>query len=62
MDHDPTLFEECRKKFEEEEAQEAGVRSKREARWKRLEEIALSKSPQWSSMSSWGCSSSAEFL
>ncbi|EES14467.1 hypothetical protein BDA96_07G026000 [Sorghum bicolor] len=46
MDHDPTLFEECRKKFEEEEAQEAGVRSKREARWKRLEEIALSKSPQ----------------
>jgi serine/threonine-protein phosphatase 2A regulatory subunit B' len=46
MDHDPTLFEECRKKFEEEEAQEAGVRSKREARWKRLEEIASSKSPQ----------------
>ena len=46
MDHDPTLFEECRKKFEEEEAQEAGVTSKREARWKRLEEIASSKSPQ----------------
>ncbi|CAL4996625.1 unnamed protein product [Urochloa decumbens] len=46
MDHDPTLFEECRKKFEEEEAQEASVRSKREAIWKRLEEIALSKSAQ----------------
>ncbi|KAJ1267060.1 hypothetical protein BS78_07G026900 [Paspalum vaginatum] len=45
MDHDPTLFEECRKKFEEEEAQEASMRSKREDRWKRLEEIASSKSP-----------------
>ncbi|OEL26982.1 Serine/threonine protein phosphatase 2A 59 kDa regulatory subunit B' eta isoform [Dichanthelium oligosanthes] len=46
MDHDPTLFEECRKKFEEEEAQEASVRSKREAIWKHLEEIALAKSTQ----------------
>ncbi|AQK78417.1 serine/threonine protein phosphatase 2A 57 kDa regulatory subunit B' theta isoform [Zea mays] len=46
MDHDPALFEECHKKFEEEEAQEAGVRSRREARWRRLEEIASSKSPQ----------------
>ncbi|TVU43560.1 hypothetical protein EJB05_10039 [Eragrostis curvula] len=46
MDHDPTLFEECRKKFEEDEAQEASMRSKREARWKRLEEIAVSKSTQ----------------
>lgn len=52
MDHDPTLFEECRKKFEEAEAQEASVRSKREAIWKRLEEIALSKSTQGSSTSS----------
>ncbi|XP_062191703.1 serine/threonine protein phosphatase 2A 57 kDa regulatory subunit B' theta isoform-like [Phragmites australis] len=52
MDHDPTLFEDCRKKFEEYEAQEASVRSKREARWKRLEEVALSKSTQWSSTSS----------
>ncbi|GJN39786.1 hypothetical protein PR202_gb28928 [Eleusine coracana subsp. coracana] len=46
MDHDPTLFEECRKKFEEDEAQEDSMRSKREARWKRLEEIATSKSTQ----------------
>jgi len=46
MDHDPALFEECRKKFEEEEAQEASKRSKREAIWKRLEDIALSKSAQ----------------
>jgi hypothetical protein len=46
-DHDPTLFEECRKKFEEDEAQEASMRSKREARWKRLEELAVSKSTQW---------------
>jgi len=46
MDHDPTLFEECRKKFEEEEAQEASKKLKREAIWKRLEEIALSKSAQ----------------
>lgn len=52
MDHDPTLFEECRKKFEEAEAQEGNVRSKREAIWKRLEEIALSKSTQGSSTSS----------
>ncbi|GJN12557.1 hypothetical protein PR202_ga30843 [Eleusine coracana subsp. coracana] len=46
MDHDPTLFEECRKKFEEDEAQEDSMRSKREARWKRLEEIATSQSTQ----------------
>jgi hypothetical protein len=46
VDNDPTLFEECRKKFEEDEAQEASMRSKREARWKRLEEIAVSKSSQ----------------
>lgn len=46
MDHDPALFEECHKKFEEEEAQEAGVRSRQEARWRRLEEIASSNSPQ----------------
>lgn len=43
MDYDPALFEECRQKFEEEEAQEAGMRSRCEARWKRLEEIASSK-------------------
>lgn len=46
MDHDPTLFEKCRKKFEEDEAQEASMISKREARWKHLEEITVSKSTQ----------------
>lgn len=43
MDHDPVLFEECLKKFEEDEAKETTLRSKREATWKRLEEIASSK-------------------
>ncbi|KAL6659523.1 hypothetical protein ACP70R_003563 [Stipagrostis hirtigluma subsp. patula] len=46
LDHDPVLFEQCLKKFEEDEAREANMRSKREAIWKRLEEIALSKSAQ----------------
>ncbi|KAL5222750.1 hypothetical protein ABZP36_027463 [Zizania latifolia] len=44
LDHDPALFEECLKKFEEDEAKETVLRSKRDATWKRLEEIALSKS------------------
>lgn len=43
MDHDPVLFEECLKKFEEDEAKETALRSKREATWKHLEEIASSK-------------------
>lgn len=42
LDHDPVLFEGCLKKFQDDEAQEGAVRSKREATWKRLEEIALS--------------------
>ena len=42
LDHDPALFEECLKKFQDDEAQGGAVRSKREATWKRLEEIAVS--------------------
>jgi hypothetical protein len=33
MDNDPTLFEECCKKFEEDGAKEGSMRSKREARY-----------------------------
>ncbi|XVE67772.1 hypothetical protein DITRI_Ditri09bG0015000 [Diplodiscus trichospermus] len=42
-DTDPELFEECLHKFEEDEARENEVKSKREATWKRLEEIAAMK-------------------
>lgn len=42
LDHDPVLFEGCLKKFQDDEAQEGAMRSKRDATWKRLEEIALS--------------------
>ncbi|KAB2002531.1 hypothetical protein ES319_D11G072500v1 [Gossypium barbadense] len=42
-DTDPELFEECLHKFEEDQAQENEVKSKREATWKRLEEIAAMK-------------------
>ncbi|KAI4350568.1 hypothetical protein L6164_005015 [Bauhinia variegata] len=42
-DTDPELFEECLLKFQEEEAQEKDKKSKREAAWKRLEEIAAMK-------------------
>lgn len=42
-DHDPELFAECLKKFEEDESKKEEVWSKREAAWKRLEEIATSK-------------------
>ncbi|GMI98158.1 hypothetical protein like AT3G26020 [Hibiscus trionum] len=42
-DTDPDLFEECLHKFEEDEAREDEVKSKREARWKQLEEIAAMK-------------------
>lgn len=42
-DIDPELFEECLKKFQEDEAQENEINSKREATWKRLEEIAALK-------------------
>ncbi|TYH01265.1 hypothetical protein ES288_A09G044600v1 [Gossypium darwinii] len=40
---DPELFQECLHKFKEDEAQENEVKSKREATWKRLEEIAAMK-------------------
>ncbi|CAK9138532.1 unnamed protein product [Ilex paraguariensis] len=39
-DIDPELFEECLLKFQEDEAQEQEIKLKREATWKRLEEIA----------------------
>ncbi|XP_074580579.1 serine/threonine protein phosphatase 2A 57 kDa regulatory subunit B' theta isoform-like [Curcuma longa] len=41
-DHDPDLFSECLKKFEEDEAKHMEIVSKREATWKRLEEVAAS--------------------
>ncbi|XP_057482391.1 serine/threonine protein phosphatase 2A 57 kDa regulatory subunit B' theta isoform-like [Actinidia eriantha] len=43
-DIDPELFQECLLKFQEDEAQEEGIKLKREATWKRLEEIASMKS------------------
>ncbi|KAL5793330.1 hypothetical protein ACOSP7_001924 [Xanthoceras sorbifolium] len=42
-DTDPELFEECLLKFQEDEAREEEVKLKREATWKRLEEIAAMK-------------------
>lgn len=42
-DADPELFEECLLKFQEDEAQEKEIKMKREATWKRLEEIAAMK-------------------
>ncbi|XP_043724468.1 serine/threonine protein phosphatase 2A 57 kDa regulatory subunit B' theta isoform-like [Telopea speciosissima] len=42
-DIDPGLFEECLVKFQEDEAKEKEIKAKREATWKRLEEIAASK-------------------
>ncbi|KAM7509229.1 hypothetical protein LguiA_019682 [Lonicera macranthoides] len=44
-DLDPELFEECLLKFQEDEAQEQDIKLKREATWKRLEEIAATKAP-----------------
>ncbi|XP_072999738.1 serine/threonine protein phosphatase 2A 57 kDa regulatory subunit B' theta isoform-like [Typha latifolia] len=41
-DHDPELYKECLRKFEEDEAKEKEIKSKRESTWKRLEEIASS--------------------
>lgn len=43
-DVDPELFEECLKQFEEHEAREENMKVKHEATWKRLEEIAATKS------------------
>lgn len=42
-DIDSELFDECLLKFQEDEAQEKEIKSKREATWKRLEEIAAMK-------------------
>ncbi|XP_064965958.1 serine/threonine protein phosphatase 2A 57 kDa regulatory subunit B' theta isoform-like [Musa acuminata AAA Group] len=42
-DHDPDLVAECLKKFEEDEAKNKDIMSKREATWKRLEEVAASR-------------------
>ncbi|KAG2714749.1 hypothetical protein I3843_03G046200 [Carya illinoinensis] len=42
-DTDPELFEECLLKFQEDEAQENEMKLKREATWKRLEEMASMK-------------------
>ncbi|KAK3001849.1 hypothetical protein RJ639_020254, partial [Escallonia herrerae] len=42
-DSDPELFEECLLKFQEDEALEQETKLKREATWKRLEEIAAMK-------------------
>lgn len=39
-DHDPELFNECSLKFQENESKEKDVEAKREATWKRLEELA----------------------
>ncbi|XP_074274319.1 serine/threonine protein phosphatase 2A 57 kDa regulatory subunit B' theta isoform-like [Silene latifolia] len=39
-DLDPDLFEECVLKFQEDESKEEEIRTKREAIWKRLEDIA----------------------
>jgi len=38
-DTDPEFYEECMMKVRENEAQEKDMKSKREARWKRLEEM-----------------------
>ena len=42
-DADPELFEECLKKFQEDESKAEELRRKHEATWKRLEELAVSK-------------------
>lgn len=43
-DHDPELFDECLQKFQKDESKEKEIQSKREATWKRLEEVAAAKS------------------
>ncbi|CAA3006876.1 serine threonine phosphatase 2A 57 kDa regulatory subunit B theta isoform-like [Olea europaea subsp. europaea] len=42
-DTDPELFEECLLKYQEDEAQEEEIKTKREATWKQLEDIAAMK-------------------
>ncbi|MQL93379.1 hypothetical protein Taro_026039 [Colocasia esculenta] len=41
-DHDPELFEESLQKYQEDEAKDRDLRLKRDATWRRLEEIATS--------------------
>lgn len=43
-DTDPELFEECLAKFLEDEAQEEETKTRREAVWKQLEDMAAKKS------------------
>lgn len=42
-DLDPELFEECLLKFQEDESKEDEIKARREATWKRLEELAVKK-------------------
>lgn len=42
-DHDPDLYKECLQKFEQDESKEGEVTARREATWKRLEEVATMK-------------------
>ncbi|CAA6664169.1 unnamed protein product [Spirodela intermedia] len=42
-DHDPELFEECLQRFQQDEARGHEARARRDATWRRLEEIAASK-------------------
>lgn len=42
-DLDPELFEECLLKFQDDESKALDIKQKREATWKRIEEIAASK-------------------
>lgn len=43
-DADPQLFEECSKKFKEDELKKDEIKTKREAIWKRLEDVAAQRS------------------
>lgn len=42
-DHDPELFEECLQRFQQDESRSQEARARRDAAWRRLEEIAASK-------------------
>lgn len=44
MEMDQQLFQECKHKFEEDEAKQMGVQERREVLWRRLEAVASSKS------------------
>lgn len=43
-DLDPELFKECLHKFQEDELKEDEIKSRREATWKRLEDVAAKNS------------------